>query len=180
MASVSDWLLSGDAQGADRTALSHLVQTYCHAIDRRDYTLLRSLYHDDAIDEHGAMFCGPPDALVAWLPSMMANWQATRHSLSNMLFLIAGDEADGELQASAWHRTADGRTDIIAHGRYLDRYRRRGGVWRFWRRALVLDWMEERAVSAPSGTDDGVAHAQPGAGDPCYQHLPLFAAKRNS
>ena len=164
------------SEAEDRSALQHLAVSYCHAIDRRDYALVRSLYHDDAIDDHGAMFCGSPDDYVAWLPGMMANWQATRHSITNMLFLIAGTHAEGELVTDAWHRTADGTRDVIAHGRYLDQYEKRDGVWKFWRRALVLDWMEEHAVlPAP---DDGVESGRAGRDDPVYTCLPLFRARR--
>ena len=93
-----------DREHLDRIALQHLIWSYCHAIDRRDYALLRSLYHDDAIDDHGAMFCGSPDAYVAWLPTMMANWQATAHTVTNMLFLFENDHAEGEIPAP--HGTA--------------------------------------------------------------------------
>ena len=66
----------------DRIALTDLVMRYCRGIDRRDFALVRSLYHDDAIDDHGAMFCGGPDDFVRWLPDMMAQWEATIHSIS--------------------------------------------------------------------------------------------------
>jgi hypothetical protein len=165
----------------DSFSLQQLACTYCHAVDRRDYRLLRSLYHDDAIDDHGPMFCGGPDAYVAWLPSMLARWSATTHLIHNSLFLFDGDRADGQLSATAYHRTLDGRQEIIAHGRYLDRYERRGGVWRFFRRSLVLDWAEARG--APQGGDaataeDGIALGRASAEDPVYQRLPLFAAQR--
>ncbi len=164
----------------DRMALERLVVTYCHAIDRRDLALVRSLYHDDAVDDHGAMFCGSPDEYVAWLPAMLANWQATRHAVGNMLFLIEGDTANGEIPTTAWHRTVDGTRDLIANGRYLDQYARRGGVWKFLRRSLVLDWMEERAVApSPGGeVDDGVELGRAGPDDPVYARLPLFGADR--
>lgn len=124
----------------DRVALTDLVMRYCRGIDRRDYALVRSCYHDDAIDDHGAMFCGGPDDFVAWLPSMMANWDATIHSISNSLFAIEGDEAEGEHVVMAFHRTpAPDRRELIVWGRYLDRYQRRDGVWKFLHRALVFD-----------------------------------------
>lgn len=168
-----------DRELLERVALQHLVWSYCHAIDRRDYALLRSLYHDDAIDDHGAMFCGSPDAYVAWLPGMMANWQATSHTVSNMQFLFDGEHAEGELTCTAWHRTADGARDVIVHGRYLDQYRKRDGTWKFYRRALVLDWAEDRALSAGApGADDGVEHGRAGPDDPCYRRLPLFRKRR--
>jgi ketosteroid isomerase-like protein len=157
-------------EALDRLALQKLVWTYCHAVDRGDLALVRSLYHDDAIDDHGAMFCGSPDAYVAWLPAMLANWRLMRHEISTMQFLIAGEQAEGVLSCTAWHRTA--------HGRYLDQYRRAAGVWRFQSRALVLDWTEERAVSAGAMPDDGIATGRAGADDPLYARLPLFRADR--
>lgn len=176
-----------DRELLDRVALQHLVFSYCHAIDRRDYALLRSLYHDDAIDDHGAMFCGSPDAYVAWLPGMMAQWQATSHTMTNMLFLFdddhpEGDHAEGELACTAWHRTADGAQDLIIHGRYFDRYRKRDGAWKFWRRALVLDRAEQHPAPAGGapGADDGVESGRPGLDDPCYRHLPLFRKRREA
>ena len=57
----------------DKQALQELVLSYCRACDRRDFVLLRTLYHDDAVDEHGAMFCGSADEYVAWLADPEVN-----------------------------------------------------------------------------------------------------------
>lgn len=131
----------------DRIALTDLVALYCRGCDRRDFALVRSLYHDDAIDDHGAMFRGGPDDFVAWLPQAMAPWELTIHSITNSLFAIDGDVAEGEHHARAYHRThAPDRHEYIVHGRYLDRYTRREGVWKFSHRSLVFDSGEIRAV----------------------------------
>lgn len=169
------------AEALDRMALQKLVWTYCHAIDRQDLVLVRSLYHDDAVDDHSPMFIGSPDEYVAWLPAMLANWQLTAHTITAMQFLIAGDRAEGELASTAYHRTVDGSREVIAHGRYLDQYRKVAGIWKFQHRSLVLDWMEDRPVqrSAGPGIDEGLALGQPGRNDPVYARLPLFAADRN-
>ena len=168
------------SEALDRLALQKLAWTYCHAIDRHDLALVRSLYHDDAVDDHSPMFIGSPDEYVAWLPAMLANWALTSHTISTMQFLIAGDRAEGELATTAYHRTADGQRELIAHGRYLDQYRKADGVWKFQRRSLVLDWFEDRAVQRSDGPsiDQGLATGQPGAHDPLYARLPLFAADR--
>lgn len=164
----------------DTFALQQLVLSYCHGIDRRDLQLVRSLYHDDAIDDHGAMFQGGPDEYVAWLPSVLSTWSTTAHIVHNTLFLIDGDHADGEIALTAYHCTADGSHEIVAHGRYLDQYRKRDGVWRFYRRSLALDWMEERLVPPRDGPSmaDAVTMGRPSVEDPCYQRLPLFAGQR--
>lgn len=165
----------------EKFALQQLAWTYCHAIDRGDLRLVRSLYHDDAIDDHGPMFRGSPDEYVAWLPSMLANWEATSHVISNMLFLIDGNQAEGELAVLAYHRTpAPDSREIIARGRYLDRYEKRDGIWRFLRRSLVLDSMEERTTPTGSGPslDEGMEKGRADAGDACFTRLAMFGRQR--
>jgi hypothetical protein len=165
----------------DTFALKQLVSSYCHGIDRRDLKLIRSLYHDDAIDDHGPMFQGGPDEYVAWLPSVLGNWSATAHIIHNTLFLIEGEHAEGEVALTAYHRTLDGSREIIAHGRYIDQYKKRNDVWRFFRRSLALDWMDERPVLPQEGPGlaEGMPIGRPSAEDPCYRRLPLFAAQRS-
>lgn len=177
-ASLRPHLIS-DAELRDKFALQQLAWTYCHAVDRRDMALLRSLYHDDAVDDHGPMFCGSPDEFVAWLPSVLAGWELTSHVISNMLFLLDGDRADGELATMAYHRSPgpDAR-EFIAGGRYLDRYERREGVWRFLRRSLVLDWSETRPAAQPDPDLASLERGRPDGTDPCFVRLPLFGADR--
>lgn len=164
----------------DKFALEELVVTYCHGIDRQDLKLVRSLYWDDAIDDHGPMFYGNPDEYVAWLPSMLKNWDGTAHVVHNSLYLVDGDNAEGEVWMTAYHRTADKKREIIAHGRYIDQYQKRDGVWKFYRRSLALDWMDEHEIPErpAGGIDDGVNLAQGSAQDPVYKRLPMFARQR--
>jgi ketosteroid isomerase-like protein len=149
----------------DKQALSDLVHTYCRAVDRRDFKLVRTLYHDDAIDHHGHMFIGTADQFVAWLPTAMAQFEATVHAVSNLLFKVDGDKAEGEIYTTAYHRTpGDKAQEIVIGGRYLDRYERRGDAWKFIHRALACDWVEVKpvdkeayktfAAGAPAGTTD--------------------------
>src|SRR5580693_1898634 len=160
---------------SDKQALHELTLTYCRACDRRDFALLRSLYHDDAVDDHGAMFRGSADEYLAWLPPVLAQFEATVHSISNALFKVEGDAGHGELYTVAYHRThPPAAREILIGGRYLDRYQRRDGVWRFLHRSLALDWCRvqevdtaayrEFAAGAPAGRTDEQ--------DPSYLALP--------
>lgn len=163
----------------ERVALQHLVYAYCHAADRRDFALLRSLYTDDAIDDHGA-FNGPVNEFIPWFRDGLAVFEATAHNVLNTLFIVDGDAAQGEIRAIAYHRLADSRAEIIAGGRYVDRYRKTDGVWRFTYRSFVIDWIEERAAGRTPGEAFGptVAIGSAGPDDPVYQRLELFAADR--
>jgi ketosteroid isomerase-like protein len=161
----------------DKYELHELVLTYCRAIDRQDFALVRTLYHDDAIDDHGDMFKGSPDEYVAWLPTIMANWDATVHSLSNTLFEVEGDKANGELYVVAYHRTrAPDAKEIVVGGRYLDRYEKRDGVWKFMHRSLAMDWCNVRDVNVSDYETfaAGAEHGRHDAGDASYRELPLM------
>ena len=79
------------------------------------------MYHDDAIDDHESMFCRSADVDVDWLPEMLERWEATSHSISNALFVVDGDHAEGELLTGAYHRSPPPEPrEVIIHGRYLD------------------------------------------------------------
>jgi hypothetical protein len=54
---------------ADRQAISDVLMTYSRGIDRLDRELLLSVYHEDAIDDHG-VFVGSPEEFVDWAIAM--------------------------------------------------------------------------------------------------------------
>ncbi len=161
----------------DQQALHELVLRYCRAIDRREYQALRALYHEDAIDDHGALFKGSADDYVAWLPSVLSGFECTVHSISNALFVVTGDLAEGEIYTQAYHRTHPPQSrELVIAGRFLDRYERRAGVWRFYRRSLALDWcrsgVADLAAFAPFAAAAPLGRADDQ--DPSYQVLSFF------
>ncbi|MBO6902124.1 MAG: nuclear transport factor 2 family protein [Rhizobiaceae bacterium] len=161
---------------AARDCLLRLVNTYSRACDRRDFNLLRSLYHDDAIEEHGDMFTGSADEYVEWVASALSNWSATAHYVANALFEVRGDYAEGEIYKINYHRTRDETEEIVTGSRSLDRYERRGGEWRFLGRSVTLDWAEQRPASAKALESFAAASPRGRAGrdDLSYSKLTLF------
>ena len=168
----------GPEELAARDCLWRLVNTYSRACDRRDFTLLRSLYHDDAVEEHGDMFAGSADEYAIWVAEALANWSATAHYVANALFEVRGDYAEGEIYKINYHRTLDGTAETVTGSRSLDRYARRGGEWRFLRRSVTLDWAKQRPAN--SKAHESFAAASPpgraGPNDLSYSRLTLFGA----
>ncbi len=163
---------------ADREAIRHLVHLYCRAVDRRDFTLLRTLYHPEAVDDHTPYFCGPASAFIDQLPQIMAVNRVVSHQVTNFLVELDGDSAEGEVGVLAYHLmdTDDGPVDFLVGGRYLDHYRRTDGRWQFFRRKIVLDWSDRK----PSSFDPAEARAhgavlgEAGPRDPSYGYFRLF------
>lgn len=162
---------------ADKIALGELVQKYSRAIDRRDFDLLRTLYHDDAIEEHGDMFQGPVSAYIDWLPGVLAKNEVTVHYVVNALFEVDGDRAEGEIYKINYHRsTPPDAKETITGSRSHDRFERRDGIWRFTYRGIVLDWSEVRPTD-PEAYRQFAASSPPGRADETdlsYARLPLF------
>ncbi|WP_313805962.1 nuclear transport factor 2 family protein [Sphingobium sp.] len=159
-----------------KDALHDLAARYARAIDRRDQLLLRSVYHDDAIDDHGVVFCDSAALFVAQQPEIMAPFAITAHYLCNQSYRIDDDRADGEIYFIAYHRTeAPGSSHIIVSGRYLDNYERRAGLWKIAHRRLVWDSF----ITLPAAPADMAQLAALGimgsaADDRSYDALPLM------
>ncbi len=166
--------------------LRQLVLRYCRAVDRRDFELLQSLYHPDALEDHGGMFCGPAAEFIEQLPEIMAPMDMTMHYICNTLFACDGDRAQGEIYTIAVHRVRATEEGAKAHfmiggGRYLDHYECRDDrCWRFAQRKIVADW--ELELPAPQQLEpllEGVARGQASAADPSYAFLSLLPRGRS-
>ena len=68
---------------------------------------MRTLYHPDAIDDHGALFYGTRDAFIDFLPGPVTAFATTTHHITNTLFRIDGDYARRELSNRMPYNTRD-------------------------------------------------------------------------
>jgi hypothetical protein len=121
---------------------------FCRGADRRDYDLLRSAFHDDAHDDHGA-YAGDVNGFIAWQKVRHANIPQCMHMLGNCTIEFAGEKAYVETYCTATIHTAneDGSfTKAVIGCRYADIFEDRGSSWRIARRIVVYDWATSERV----------------------------------
>jgi hypothetical protein len=163
---------------AAKDAIRDLVLLYCRAADRVDLALMRSLYEDDALDEHGFNRTDTAREFLDAIPEMQVAVTAFQHNITNHLIRMTGaDSAEGEVYVIAYHAIGEGEggSVLVTGGRYLDRYLRRDGIWRFTHRKCVHDWAHEMPVRGTlqkkDFTDGRLARGSKGAADPSYAFL---------
>ena len=126
----------------DRVAIHDCLMRYCHAVDRCDAELLRTVYWPEATDDH-IFWRGNAEAFVEFCIPILKSRDQTMHNLGNILMRIDGNDARVESYFHAYERLRrkDGTSnDIVMCGRYLDRMEKRGEEWRIADRKVVLDW----------------------------------------
>ncbi len=162
------------ALAADKLECTELVTRLARAIDRCDAALLASLFHPDATDDHG-LFQGTASEFVAWVIPLLTTMKQTQHVIGQCLIEVDGDSAAGESYFVAHHTVGgpDGDIFSVAAGRYLDRFERRGGVWKIAHRHAVYDWSSAAASSDSFKRDDpgAIAFGTRGESDPSYPHF---------
>jgi hypothetical protein len=156
----------------DRQAISDCLMRYSRGVDRLDKDLVRSVYHPDATDDHGA-FMGDPEEFIAWVFPLHFNGQIfTQHHLTNHSCEIDGNTAHTETYYIFTARNRD-ETLWIAGGRYLDRFEKRSGEWKIATRYCTVEWSGMPPANAVPFADieDVAANGVPGRdrNDPSYR-----------
>lgn len=128
---------------ADRADIGDCIERYARGMDRRDRDLLRSAYHDGAIDDHVG-FVGEVDDFIDWAFAYHSTQTRYQHYLLNHTAEIDGDTAHAEtyyLFVGTDREPANHMT--ISGGRYVDRLERRDGRWAIAARVCVVEWITE-------------------------------------
>ena len=134
---------------ADREAIRECLARYCRGVDRLDADMVRSAYWPDVVDTH-LDFKGNAEEFIAWSFAAMGSMDQTQHFLCNVIVNLDGDSADVESYFYGFHRVngPDGKFDIIAGGRYADRFEKREDEWRIAERMVITDWFRQFPDSA--------------------------------
>lgn len=124
---------------AARQAIQDCTTRFCRGVNRRDRDVLRSVFHPDAIDDHGH-FVGDREAILDWIDSVYTGVSVTQHFVTNQLVELDGDTAHAETYWFVANVGLDGNSVILRGGRYIDRFECREGVWAIARRACLVEW----------------------------------------
>jgi hypothetical protein len=126
----------------DKQQITEVILRYCRAIDRGDRELLKTVYHEDAVDRHG-VFNGPASEFMAMnIAAVLPDLVSLTHNIGNILIELNRPFAVAESYVTGYHRLRDaaGERDLIVGGRYVDRFEYRDGEWRIAVRQAVYDW----------------------------------------
>lgn len=130
---------------ADRQDILDCLTRFCRGMDRFDRELYLSAFHDDAELAAGP-FVGDAAGCWDWAMPMHRDGQVlTHHLLLNHSVEIDGDTAHSETYYQFVARNhpfeqGGGETVMLAGGRYVDRFERRGGEWRIALRTNLIEW----------------------------------------
>lgn len=162
-----------------KEAIRDLVMAYARAADRKDVDLMRTLYHSDAVENHGSFFQGLARDFIDRLPEIQAPIDILQHHVTSHGIVIDGAVAQGEVYVLAMHRVqrATDAFDVLIGGRYLDGYECRDGSWKFSRRAIVADWAhvwDPSIIALDHEMVKGSLIGTAGPDDPSYRLLSLL------
>ncbi|QLQ09760.1 MAG: nuclear transport factor 2 family protein [Nocardioidaceae bacterium] len=147
-----------------------VVLRYCRGVDRGDLAIVRSAYHDDAIEHHSGFEGGIEEYLV-WLQSAIAEYDGMMHLIGNHLATIDGDRAVAETYGLGihWGGEPDDDRNFTSGVRFIDYLECREGRWGIVERWAVRDWRRsDVGMRMPLGS------SHPGSrdeNDPLYRAL---------
>jgi hypothetical protein len=125
---------------ADRTDILDCMHRYTRGMDRLDRDLVRSAYHDDAVDDHVG-FSGPVEGFLDWAFEYHSGQVRHQHYITNHTVELDGDQAHAETYFLFVGTERDPEAALMVFGgRYVDRLERRDGRWAIVVRRCLVEW----------------------------------------
>jgi len=115
-----------------------------------DKEMARSVWHEDGTAFYDGMFDGTGHGFIDWVWEAHAPMERHSHQITNVLTRVEGERATSEAYVTVAFWTlpgADGKqTEIVARGRYLDRWEKRSGRWAIAHRTHLVDMLSENPL----------------------------------
>jgi hypothetical protein len=160
-----------------RDEIRDVLARYARGVDRADGPLLKSCYHEDAIEEHGGNYTGNAFAYVDGAIPRIEKLGPMQHLLGTSYIELDGDTARVETYIWTLLRVnaSSGDMDTFTGGRLLDRFERRQGVWKIAHRRTIFDWNRDIPSSETwvggmfTPGKPGMLQGRKGGADPSYE-----------
>ncbi len=182
-------MMSDDTFDVVRAAheIEQVLLRYTRGVDRLDWGLVRSAYHDDAVDCHGD-YRGGVAGLIDHLMRRHANIEQSLHAVSNITYdWRSASEAVVESYYICYQRlrsaaaveaafrpaavSGDETLQLTAVGRYVDRFTRCDGAWRIAHRHVTFDLLKAEPVARGGGLPATVLLSRRDKEDILWQEL---------
>lgn len=154
----------------DKLAIAELPARYMRGLDRLDRSLLRAQFWDDAYLDYG-VYTGDADGFADFCIDALKSHKHNHHFIGQNVIELEGDIAFGEVYFQAYHRIIEedgAERDVVIAGRYVDRYEKRAGVWKFTYRSEVVDWARDDPAADAFMANSGNIWGQRKPHDPLY------------
>ncbi len=143
----------------DRQDILDCISRYPRGIDRMDMDILRSVYHPDAIDEHGSKVTDRA-GFLQFIDSIRDDFRMRLHNITTHNCEIDGRESHCDSYVLFGLATNDGKNVLLGGGRYVDRLEKREGAWKIAHRRTFVDWMID-ADNSPFNSEQAKAWGYP-------------------
>lgn len=156
-------------QVADRQAITDQIYRYCRAMDRIDYELGYSIWHEDGTADYGDNYKGSGRGFIDHVCAQHSGLIQHSHQMSNVIVELDGDQASSESYVTATLRIERGGRlmQMTVLSRYVDRWSKRAGRWALDHRQAIMEMDEIREVT-PMKTHSGWTRDR---SDPSYAVL---------
>jgi len=150
----------------DERACRLLVERYTYAVDWMNWQGLEQLFWPDALIDFG-LWSGDRDAFIPWVTALESGYSRRLHLFGAPRLQINDASGQGEAGCFMYLRsgdTAESSRDEIMVARYLFRFAKRDGEWRFSELRCLLHGVQGFAASDHGGADffaDGLTPAHP-------------------
>jgi hypothetical protein len=157
-------------RAADVIEIREVLARYCRGVDRRDFDLVLSCYHDDATERH-ADFSGKASDFYTIVKTNVGSDLTVFHITNVSVEFGSPESALSEAYYLAIVRGQDGPIDTFMSGRYIDRFECRGGEWKIAARLATSDWWAlkpRNRLPVPDGAEAKLIRGTLGKEDPYY------------
>ena len=139
-----------------------------------DRPLALSVWHPDGTADWGEMYQGLGSGFIDWVWNVHGEFERHSHQISNILIQVDGEQAVSEsyVTVALWARPDSLRVvEMVGHGRYADRWSRRGGRWAIDHRRYISDLQTSMDIPAENAMEG--AEGRRDKSDPSYAVFPF-------